>query len=251
VGSGVFLFGYGGETLTAELDLLIALLKTTGSDRVPIEDVKGEFRIASDAAMKLLRKLKFEGLIHLDDNFVQVNAAMRMQLTIKALALGADIESTTKLLRWQEFEEIAGIALEDNDYVVQRNVRLKHGENRMEIDVVGCRKPIVLCVDCKHWQRSLSPSSLERIAEAQAKRTRVLADYLPNVASTLVCQKWRTARFVPVVLSLLHCSNRFHNNVPIVSILQFQDFVSQLPVNITAIEHTERIFGHLGHAFQD
>jgi len=241
----------GGLALTIELNLLIALLKTTKNGLVSIRDIKKDVRIASNIVMNMLGKLQREGVIYLADDLVRTDAAMRIRLTIKALSLGADIESTARLLRWQEFEEIAAVVLERNEYVVQRNVRFKQGTKRREIDVVGCRNPIVVCVDCKHWKRALSPSSLKRIVSAQSKRTRALAESVPSFASKLVCQKWRRARFVPVILSLSPGSQRFHDKVPIVPVLQFQDFVNQLPVNITTIEHIEKVFGHLGHAFQD
>ena len=122
--------------MTIELNLLIALLKTTKKGHVFIEDLKRDVRIASDIVTELLRKLQLEGAIYLVDDLVQADTAMRMQLAGKALSLGADIESTARLLRWQEFEEIAGVVLERNDYAVQRNVRFKRRGNKMEIDVV-------------------------------------------------------------------------------------------------------------------
>lgn len=230
-----------------ELNLLIALLKMTGGGSVFVGDVKRDVRIASDIAMDILKKLHVEGAIYLDADIVQADTTMRMQLAIKALSIGADFESVSRFLQWQEFEEIAGIVLDRYGYVVQKNVRFKHAMKRMEIDVVGCREPIVVCVDCKHWQRTLSPSSLMRIGEAQAERTEALAESLPIVSSNLVCQKWRKGRFVPVILSLFPGNPRFRDNVPVVPVLKFQDFVSQLPVNIASVFHVERTFGHLGH----
>lgn len=230
-----------------ELNLLIALLKMTRGGSVFIGDVKRNVRIASDIVMDMLKKLHVEGAIYLDDDVVQADTTMRMQLAIKTLSIGADFESVSRFLQWQEFEEIAGIVLDRYGYVVQRNVRFKHAMKRMEIDVVGCRDPIVVCVDCKHWQRTLSPSSLMRISEAQAERTEALAESLPIVSSNLVCQKWRKGRFVPVILSLFPGNPRFRDNVPVVPVLKFQDFVSQLSVNITSVFHVERTFGHLGH----
>jgi len=233
--------------LEIELNLLIALLKMTRGGSVFIGDVKRDVRIASDIVMDMLKKLHVESAIYLDDDVVQADTTMRMQLAIKALSIGADFESVSRFLQWQEFEEIAGIVLDRYGYVVQKNVRFKHAMKRMEIDVVGCRDPIVVCVDCKHWQRTLSPSSLMRIGEAQAERTEALAESLPIVSSNLVCQKWRKGRFVPVILSLFPGNPRFRDNVPVVPVLKFQDFVNQLSVNITSVFHVERTFGHLGH----
>jgi len=237
--------------LAIELNLLIALLKMTKGGPVRIGDVKRDVRIASDIVMEVLRNLHVEGVIYLEDDIVKTDATMRMQLAIKALSMGADIENVAQFLQWQEFEEIAGIVLERYGYIVQRNVRFKRALKRMEIDVVGCRNPIVICVDCKHWKRALSPSSVRRIGEAQSKRTEALAESLPIVSLNLVCQKWKRGTFVPVVLSLFPGSSRFHDNVPVVPVLKFQDFVSQLAVNVTSVMHFQRKFDHLGNAFQD
>ena len=237
--------------MPVELDVIVAVLKLTRDGSAHIEDVRRASRIALSVLMATLRRLEQEGVIALDRNVVQLERTMRIRLAIKALSIGADIESTSRLLQWQEFEGISDVVLSHNGYVVERNVRFKHGTRRMEIDVVGCRDPIVMCVDCKHWQRALSTSSLNRIIEAQVKRTRALADSLPTVSSKLVCQKWNRARYVPVVLSLVPGVCAFFDNVPIVPVLQFQDFVSQLPVNIASVKHIDKTLSHLDHVSQD
>jgi Holliday junction resolvase-like predicted endonuclease len=248
---GGFLGLFGGNGLPIELSVILALLRMTTNCSALVEDVKRNSRVASSVFEATLRKLEQEGAINLGHDVVQVEATMRMRLAIKALSMGADIESMSRLLRWQEFEEISGVVLAYNGYIVERNVRFTHCSSRMEIDVVGCRDPIVVCVDCKHWQRALSTSSLNRVVEAQIKRTRALADSLPVVSSKLVCQNWNRGRFVPVVLSLVPGANVFHQNVPIVSVLQFQDFLSQLPFNIVALKHFDRTLCHLGHVSRD
>ena len=237
--------------MIVERNLLISLLKMTKEGAVLTEDLKRDSKATSNIAVNLLRKLQNEGVVYLRDGVVEADTNGRMQIAIKALSQGADVENVAILFRWQEFEEIAGIALERNGYAVQRNVRFRHGGRRWEIDAVGCRKPIVICVDCKHWHRALSPSSLRKIVDAQAERTRALADSLPNISFKLKCQNWSKAKFIPCVLALLPGSFKFYDNVPIVPVLQFQDFISQLPVQIDALKHFQITFSHLGHDFQD
>ncbi len=232
----------GGKIAVLKRHILISLLKTTRNGSLLIEDISRDVRIASDMVTRFLRQLQSEGFIQLDGDLIQADAAMRMQLALKALSEGADIESISRLLRWQEFEGVASAVLERYGYVVQRNVRFKHGGRQMEIDVVGCRNPLVVCVDCKHWRQSLSPSSLKKFVANQVERTSALADALPDSSTKLVCRKWHMGRFVPVILSLCPPRSRFHNNVPIVAILQFQDFVSELPVNVTAITQIVRFY---------
>jgi Holliday junction resolvase-like predicted endonuclease len=228
-----------------ERNLLISLLKLTKDGDVLIKDVNKDSRIAVDIARNLLENLQNEGLVYLDSDLVKVNGANRLRLAVKAASLGADIEHVSTFLRWQEFEAMAALALERNGYVVAKNVRFKHAGRRWEIDVVGCRKPLVLCIDCKHWQRGLKPSALRRIVEAQLERTQALADTLPSVSLKIECVKWNKTKFVPVILSLIPSSAKFYEDVPVVPVLQLQDFLIQLPAQVESLPYFVKEFSHL------
>jgi Holliday junction resolvase-like predicted endonuclease len=170
-------------------------------------------------------------------------------LAVRAITLGADIENISGFLSWQEFEEIAAIALEKNDYIVAKNVHFKHGGRKWEIDVIGCKKPLVICIDCKHWHHGMSPSALKRIAEAQVERTRALSESLPNICIEIECAKWSKAKFVPAVLALIQGSFKFYDKVPIVPVLQLQDFINQLPAYTESLKYFPKEFDHLTHDF--
>ena len=228
-----------------ERNLLISLLKLTKEGDVLIKDVNKDSRIALDIVRNLLEKLQNEGLVYLEGDLVEVNGANRLRLAVKAASLGADIEQVSAFLRWQEFEDMAALALERNGYVVAKNVRFKHAGHRWEIDVVGCRKPLVLCVDCKHWQRGLKPSALRRIVEAQVERARALADTLPSASLKLECVKWSESKFVPVILALMPSSAKFYGDVPVVPVLQLQDFLIQLPAQVESLTYFVKEFSHL------
>jgi Holliday junction resolvase-like predicted endonuclease len=231
--------------MVIERDLLISLLKLTKDGPVLTKSVNQEARIASDIARKLLENLQNEGLLYLKDDSVEVNNDNRLRLAVKAVSIGADVEHVSILLRWQEFEDIAAVALERNGYVTAKNVRFKHGGRRWEIDVVGCRKPIVLCVDCKRWQRGVKPSALGKIVEAQMERACALADTLPSPALKVACVKWNKAKFVPVILSLVPSRFKFYDGVPVVPVLQLQDFLVQLPAYMESVKYFTKEFGHL------
>ncbi len=195
--------------------------------------------------MTLLEKLQNQNLIYLNKDQIEVNSDRRLILAVKAASLGADIETIGSLLCWQEFEEVTALALQNNGYTVQKNVRFKHVDKRWEIDVVGCKKPLVVCVDCKQWQRAITPSALLRIVDLQAQRAEALAETLPNSKLKLDCTKWDNAKFVPAVLSLVPSGNKFCNKVPVVPILQFQDFISQLPAYLEIMKVYPKTFEKL------
>jgi Holliday junction resolvase-like predicted endonuclease len=235
--------------MVIERDLLISLLKLTREGPVLVEYVKKDARIAEDIVKKLLEKLQNEDVIYLQGDSVEVTSDNRLRLAVKAASLGADVEHVSAFLRWQEFEDIAAVALERNGYVVAKNVRFKHAGRKWEIDVVGCKKPLVICIDCKHWRHGMAPSALKRIAEAQVERTRALAESLPNVSLEIECAKWNKAKFIPAVLSLTQGRFKFYDMVPIVPVLQLQDFLSQLPAYTGSLKYFVKEFDHLGHDF--
>lgn len=230
-----------------ERNLIISILKLTKNGSVLLEDVKKDSRTPSDVLMTLLEKLQSEDLLRIDHESVAADSENRLKLAVKAISLGADVEAASSFLQWQEFESIAATAFNNYGYSVVQNLRFKHAARRWEIDVVGCKKPLVVCVDCKDFHHGLAPSAVRRIVEAQVERVRALADALPALSVRMECVKWAVAKFVPVVLVLMPSRFKFYNEVPIVPVLQLQDFLSQLPVEVESLKYFQKEFAHLSH----
>ena len=231
--------------MSVERNLLISLLKFTKEGSVLIEDVNRDARIPAVVSLNLLEKLQSEGLIYLKAQSIEVESGDRIKLAVKAASLGADVEHISNLLCWQEFEEIAALALRNNGYAVQKNLRFTYERKRWEIDVVGCKKPWVICIDCKHWQKAISTSALRRIVDLQSQRTMALADSLPNAKLKLDCAKWDKAKFIPSVISLIPSASKFCDKVPVVPVLQLQDFICQLPAYTESIKTFSKKFSQL------
>jgi Holliday junction resolvase-like predicted endonuclease len=231
--------------VSIERDLIISILKLTVNGSVSRECINKDAKIASGIALKLLRRLQNDGMVYLRGNMIEADGSCRLKLAVKAVGLGADVERISDFLRWQEFEDLAAIALERNGYIATKNVRFKHAGRKREIDLVGCKKPLVICIDCKHWRRGMSPSALTKIAEAQVERTWALAESLPNVRLEIECAKWDKTKLVPAVLVLMPSSFKFYDKVPIVPVLQLQDFLSQLPAYIESLKYFPKEFDHL------
>ena len=117
--------------MSVERNLLISLLKLTKEGPVLIENVNKDARIPSTVTLELLEKLQNEDLIYLKADIVEVDSNSRLKIAVKAASLGADVEHISDLLCWQEFEEIAALALKSNGYIVQNNVRFKHEGKKM------------------------------------------------------------------------------------------------------------------------
>ncbi len=215
--------------MSIEMELVLSVLKLTANGAVSYELINKDANLPSATVQKLLGKLQNEGLVYCQHRLVEVDTAQRLKLAMHALQLGADLERVSTLLRWQEFEAIAAIGLEQNGYSIARNLRFKHGGRRWEVDVVGSRKPLAVCVDCKHWRHGLHLSALRKIVKEQMERTSALAQALPNLVYKTECASWSHAKLIPVVLSLTTGNCKFLDNVPIVPVLQVQDFLNQLP----------------------
>lgn len=232
-----------------ERNVIISILKLAKEQRVFIEDIKNDARVPSGILVSLLGKFQNEGLLILNGQSVSVDREDRLKLAVKAISEGADVEAVSSFLQWQEFESITATALENYGYVVKQNLRFKQAARRWEIDVVGCKKPFVVCVDCKSWHHSIAPSAMRRVVEAQVERTRALSDALPSASMGFECLNWEKAKFVPVVMVLIPSRFKFCDDVPVVPVLQMQDFLNQLPLEVESLKFFSREFAHLGHDF--
>ena len=221
--------------MNIETNLLITLLKLTKEGPVSQEMINKDARISQQMGNKLLRTMQNDHLVFVHNKIVEVGDLERLEIAVKAIKSGADVERVSDLLQWKEFEAMAAVAFENNGYLVQRNVRFKQGGRRWEIDVVGYRKPLVVCVDCKHWHHRLCSSSIDRIVSDQVTRVRALIRSLPDPKIKMPTESLSTLKFVPVVLSLIAGEPKFHERVPIVSILQLQDFLNHLPTRINSL----------------
>lgn len=223
--------------MNIERKLIISILKLTKDGPVSREVVKKDASIASEIVENLLKKLQNEGLIYVQKNILGADGTQRLKMAVRVISLGADIENISGFLQWKEFEDMVATALERNGFVVKKNLRFKYAGRKWEIDILGCKKPIALCVDCKHWHRGLSQFVLKKIVEEQAGRTFALAKSLPNQTIKIDFASWRIVKFVPAVMSLIAGKFKFYDGVPIVPVLQLQDFLSQLPAYADSLKH--------------
>lgn len=220
-----------------ERNLIMSVLKLTRSGPIASEIVSRDARIATEIVDNILKKLQKNGLVYLRDSFLEADSVQRLKMAVRAIRLGADFERASGFLDWKEFENFAALAFEINGYRVKKNLRFKHRGKRWEIDIVGCKKPLVVCVDCKHWHHGMYPSAFSKIVEAQVKRTYGLSESLFRVAGEIGCATWKKAKLVPAVLSLVKGRFKFYDDVPIVPVLQLQNFLSKLPAQADTMKH--------------
>ena len=223
--------------MAVERNFLVSVLKLTRSGPVAKELVARDVGLPAQVADELLKKFYEAGLIQQRRKTIEASSNQRVKIAIHAINSGADFERVCKVLEWIEFENIAATAFEANNFDVRRRFRFRWARRMWEIDVLGCRESIIACVDCKRWGHGWRKSAIKKAVEVQSLRTKVLADALPSLQKEVGLVNWKQATFIPIVLSLVPGPLKFYDNVPIVPILQLQNFLSELPAHTTSLKH--------------
>jgi len=222
-------------------EIILSVLKLTQQGTAQKDHVAQDAHTPNDITSEVLRKLKEKNLIKVDGNNITTEPKQRVELAIEAIRQGADLQHTSRFLSWKEFENITATAFSSNGYAVKRNFHFKAANRRWEIDLIACNRPRIVCADCKHWQRGWSRSAVEKVADAQAERTKAFADSLQRFAEDLGLRKWTNAIVVPIVVALAASPINMCDGLPVVSVLQLQDFINGLPAQTGFLTHFSTI----------
>jgi len=210
-------------------DLSVALLRETGKNsRCQIGELVTSVRIGRASIEDLLRDLHDKGLVTLGDQEVVVSPEQRMRIAVAAVAQGSDPETISRHLRWQEFELLADRVLVQSGYATKTHFVFKHDGRRFEMDVLGGKDPLLLCIDCKHWQYGWAPSRISAAAKNQLLRVTSLSQTFRKYESNLGTSQWESVRMLPVLLTLADVSSRIVGGVPTVPALRFRTFLSEV-----------------------
>ena len=221
--------------MRAEREILISILRLTLEGPASIELIAKNSRTPLSVVEEQIKKFLSLNLAEKKGALIRVSPLQRLKIAFRAITLGADIERVCRNLSWKEFEDVTVTAFQTNGYSTIKHFRFRH-ENRMwEIDVLAIKGKIVVCVDCKRWMKRLSASTMSRVAEAQIGRVKALSKIIDK--STFPAEG-RTF-LIPMILSLVPASSKFCNGVPIVPILQLQNFLDELPAHMHLLNFIE------------
>jgi Holliday junction resolvase-like predicted endonuclease len=223
--------------MTIKTDVLISILKHTNSGPAAEEAVAMDANVPVHVTNNVLNGLREIGLIECENGKIEVSSNQRVKLAIHAINHGTDIERVCKVLEWIEFENFAAAAFETNNFAVKRRFRFKASGRRWEIDVLAYSEPVIVCVDCKRWRRGWGNSAITKVAAAQAQRTEVLANNLQSIQRKIGLNDWKQATLFPAILSLFPGPVKFYKKVPVVPILQLQNFLDEFQGHITELTH--------------
>jgi Holliday junction resolvase-like predicted endonuclease len=218
--------------MTVEKHVVFSLLRLTLNGPVHRDAVSKYTRVPAQLADQELERLLQKGFFYESKGVIEASPADRVKLALHALSLGADFQKMCELLSWKEFEDIAAKAFEANGYSVLSNFRFRHASRRWEIDLIGLRKPLILCVDCKHWKRGWRQSATSNAVQSQIKRTEAFSKSLHSHNKEVGVEGWKTVVLVPVIMSLTNGPYKVYDDVPVVPVLQLQDFINELPAHV-------------------
>lgn len=226
-----------------EREIILSVLKLAQKGTVQKDHIAKVTGTPVDVADEVLRKLYEKSLIELNGNNLTIAAGQRLALAIEAMKIGADPQRTCRFLGWKEFETMTATAFEANGYSVKRNFHFKNPatNKRWEIDLIACKQPRIVCVDCKHWQHGWSKAAIEKTITVQMERTKALAESLQKFADKLDLDGWTNASLVPMVIALNTSALKIHSNIPVVPVLQIQSFINELPVQTILLTHFSTI----------
>ncbi len=208
-------------------DLLIAMLEKTRKEPVDRDELRAAVRVTDEVFDRFLNQLISEGLINDDGILLEASLSQRMELATRAVKAGTDFERVGRALGWLEFEEMVAYVFEENGYRVSKRFRFMADGRRWEIDVLALRRPLVVCAECKHWSRGLGNMTARRIVETHLEKVRVLSENVGNLGSRLRLEGWNKATVVPIALSLQPARNKIYRRIPVVSIFELPNFISE------------------------
>ncbi|MHA1456956.1 MAG: NERD domain-containing protein, partial [Promethearchaeota archaeon] len=166
--------------------------------------------------------------------------------------LEEDIGKLSALVDFTGFEALVEEILKRNNYKTIKNFRFsdrsnfksKTSQKRYEIDVVGISKQHILLIDAKMWKNKDSYSAMNKAANHQYQRALAL-QLNPEIFSSMFqdilgisesIERRPSLPFVlvPVMVSLEQNHIKFNeNDVPLVSIYQFNSFLQELTINMS------------------
>ncbi len=213
--------------MPAQRDILVALLETTKKGPTDYEGLREAVRVTDEAFTAFLDHLIEQGLVRGGEENLEVTLKQRLEIAVRAIRAGADMERVSQALGWLEFEEMTAYTFEANGFKVERRFRFNAEGRRWEIDVLATRRPLVVCAECKHWVNGLGNMTARKIVEIHLEKVRVLSENAAFLVDKEILRDWDRAVFVPMTLSLQPARNKIYRRIPVVSVFELPSFLNE------------------------
>lgn len=211
-------------------DLVCEILKLSSTT---IDELSKRLLLPPSRVREFIVKLIEMKLVTLriENDRLMVEPIDRLNLALYAIKQGANVKKVSLCLNWKEFEEFCAFAFHAYSYVVYRNFRFKCDSRRFEIDVVGVKRPYVLCVDCKRWSAGRF-SVLHKYAINHTRKVEILSTCF-DALNKLRVFDWSEILFLPVMLTVHEDKMKVYDGIPIVPVFKFNSFLSEFEAFIS------------------
>jgi hypothetical protein len=163
-------------------------------------------------------------LLQLEDpTGARLTNSARFKLAFEAVRHGG-LQQVARALTWQEFEAFTEECLQTVGFDTQKGLIVKDDSRRWQIDVIAKKNPMILAIDCKHWESPGYESKLSNAAEHQKLALQALIQQM--AARGQVGREGLLA--LPMILTLFEPRARIVGEVVVVSIEQFGDFLERV-----------------------
>ena len=143
------------------------------------------------------------------------------------------IEKVFRGLDWKEFEQAVSEIFAENSFKTFHSFRFKT-KGRHEIDIVAVRNGLVVCVDCKKWERGRYKSSgLRQAADEQKERTNEFRLFLKgNIIAQSRMDIGKSQSIYPLVVTLFEEEIVQHDGCFVVPVWKLNSFLVDIEKNI-------------------
>jgi hypothetical protein len=167
-----------------------------------------------------------------------------------------DIAHLSEILDFSGFELLINEILSKNGYHTITNFRFSDTSNpkssnsqkRFEIDVIGISSNYILIIDAKQWKRKDSYGPISKAANLQLERIKALKRNPESFSRllTLLLGEYSNMKMhlpfilIPIMVTLEDNSSKLNENqIPLVSIYEFNAFLQELLYNLNYFKSIE------------
>ena len=177
-------------------------------------------------ADELLNYLSNSAIGKLSGDCVSFSQSDKLNTILLAMAQGCNPEQISKKLRWNDFELFTSMLIQSAGYTFEKNIVFNNP--RMQIDVIGYHYKIALIIDCKHWMK-IHGSNISKFSTKQIMRAKVFLDKRRDIEAA-----------IPIIVTLHDHKYNFYDNIPIVPISRFGEFLQNFPFNLDRLHCIRR-----------
>jgi len=196
---------------------VLELLKSTVSDRAVSLDLLATYAACSkDYCSNLASELG----IPMANGRLSLSRRTRLDLALGEARRGY-LEKPSRFLDWQDFELFSQEFMDELGYETTLDTRIKGEGRTWQLDVIGIKGQLVICLDCKHWAPPLSPSRFEEAEIHQSKATGLLARKLAE-------ERHHTVFALPMILTLHEPRHRIAGGVLTVGVQKLPTLLQEI-----------------------